>query len=1100
MSRGLTPWVLLTALTAACGGGDRKTPPKPDDGVVDLRGWDFDRDGPVKLCGEWKFAWRKDQAAFRRPGFDASGWSTIEVPKSFKDRFPSPFGYGWYHLRVRLRPQHGLAYAQEPVNSATALFVNGTRRFTLGHPAATRGAERPRLGHVIVPLPRSGEYVLALHVSNFHHHFGGLDSCPILGRRETLKKEQWEKDVVSILIIGIILMAGVFNLLLWIGRPKDRAPLFFALLCLTIAGRVFLVSGFMERLFAGDDVYLLRHRLEYITIPLSTALIPGFFYHLYPQDYHRLVMRVFQAVGLAFTAFILVTPQHTFTSWLALYNVVMLACLGYTIFIVIQCIRRGRQGGWVVITGFGVGALAALNLVLHAHASIGSVHLGNLGMAAFFLIQSSVIAVRYARSFRTAEHLSAHLQDEVSRKTQALRQQTEEALEAQQQAETAAARIEEADRLKTVFFQNISHELRTPLTLLLGPLEQLQAADLERLSAEDLNRRFEAMERSGHRLLRLVNQLLDFARLEAGGRQVTFHEVDVTELLGPVVDAFRDIAKERTLRLGLKAPPEVPRLRVDVEAFEKAITNLVTNALKFTGEGGSVMVRVEPTDTEIQVSVKDTGIGIRAEDLPHIFDRFRQLDDAATRHYEGTGIGLALAKELIERSGGTLTVRSEPGLGSTFTLHLPRGEAHVEKRDVLAEEPAPAPGRETRSAVLALAAELGLETPEPKIPAPRTPAGDAPRDGARLPLLVVEDNADMRRLVRTLFQDEYRVIEAENGAEGLAAAREHAPAVVIADLMMPEMDGHEMLRALREDPDLAQTPVLLLTAKAGVAPKIEGLRQGADDYVSKPFDLQELRARVANLVRTRRQETALQETNQQLRDLQSTLQEETVRQSLALDRARQLGRSLPPSLVQAVLEGEAAVSAARERRRLSLFRIELRGFRTTGIEPGELTALLNGYLTAMMELAHTQGATVDHVVRDRVSGFFGAPESAGPEQDAARAIHLARDLWRQARDLCRGWETILPDAPPRPTVVVHSGMATVGTFGPASRLEYTAVGLAADQADALIASSPAGSAVCTLTTWKLVPKPGAERTAGEVTLPGRDAPMPLYRLDDGNGK
>ncbi len=408
--------------------------------------------------------------------------------------------------------------------------------------------------------------------------------------------------------------------------------------------------------------------------------------------------------------------------------------------------------------------------------------------------------------------------------------------------------MEQADRLRAMegvksrFFVNISHEFRTPLTLILGPLQDALDGAFGPVD-ERLQQQHRIMQRNATRLLRLINQLLDLSRLEAGRLELHAHRADLVPLLKRLVATFASRAERNGVQLQFHAAPEPVELYFDADKLEKVFINLLSNAFTFTPEGGKIRVAVEQGADKaggfVEVTVRDTGHGIPAEALPHLFDRFYQVDRSTTRMHEGTGIGLALVKELVVLHGGEVRAESEAGFGSTFFVRLPLGSDHLDPA-VLAEETP-----EAASAPPALVESGPLEA-SPQDDPEETPPQDAPL------VLVVEDNADMRAYLKAHLAGSYQIEEAEDGAQGLARARATQPALVISDVMMPQMDGYALCRALKTDEKLNHIPVILLTAKADEASKLEGLETGADDYLYKPFNAQELLARVENLIEIRR--------------------------------------------------------------------------------------------------------------------------------------------------------------------------------------------------------------------------------------------------------
>jgi PAS domain S-box-containing protein len=397
-----------------------------------------------------------------------------------------------------------------------------------------------------------------------------------------------------------------------------------------------------------------------------------------------------------------------------------------------------------------------------------------------------------------------------------------------------AAALSELDRAKTAFFSNVSHEFRTPLTLMLGPLEELQAAALP----EPSRALVEAAQRNGQRLLKLVNTLLDFARIEAGRVQASYEPTDLAALTADLASNFRSACERAGLRLTVDCPPLAQPAYVDREMWEKIVLNLVSNAFKFT-LAGAIDVAVKETSGHLRLTVSDTGSGIPAEELPHMFERFHRVQAARGRSHEGSGIGLALVNELVKLHGGSIVVESTPDRGSRFTVTLPKGSAHLPAERVKA----PREASSTAARAGAYVAEALGWLPDGVSARP-----SRPRTAQRV--VVADDNADMREYVRRLLIDQYEVEAVADGRAALAAARTRRPELIISDVMMPQLDGFGLIRELRADPELAAIPVILLSARAGEEARLEGLGKGADDYLVKPFSPRELLVRVGALVRS----------------------------------------------------------------------------------------------------------------------------------------------------------------------------------------------------------------------------------------------------------
>ena len=419
------------------------------------------------------------------------------------------------------------------------------------------------------------------------------------------------------------------------------------------------------------------------------------------------------------------------------------------------------------------------------------------------------------------------------------------------------------DQAKTIFFSDVSHEFRTPLTLMLGPLADALADRVQPLPPRQRERLVIA-ERSGLRLLRLVNTLLDFARIEAGRVEAVYEPLDLAALTADLASAFRSAMEAAGLRFVVDCPPLAAPVWVDREMWEKIVLNLLSNAFKFT-LAGEVTVSLRGSDGGVELLVSDTGSGIPPAELPRVFERFHRVRGAHARTQEGTGIGLALVADLARLHGGAVTARSKEGRGSTFSVTLPWGNAHL---------PAERLGSARTLGSTALGAASFVQEALRWLPADKArhaSLGDPPaaaqsaHRGAtpdlhpeRSPeILIADDNADMRDYLQGILGDRYRVRAVADGHTALQAVERRLPDLVLSDVMMPGLDGLGLLAALRADPRTAAIPVILLSARAGEEAAVAGLRAGADDYLVKPFAARELLARVgAHLALARvRQET-----------------------------------------------------------------------------------------------------------------------------------------------------------------------------------------------------------------------------------------------------
>ena len=429
-----------------------------------------------------------------------------------------------------------------------------------------------------------------------------------------------------------------------------------------------------------------------------------------------------------------------------------------------------------------------------------------------------------------------------------------EALKAsRQELEKTCEKLQDYDRAKSRFFANISHELRTPTTFILGPVEMFIDGELGWITS-DQEKYLRVIHRNATRLLNIITRLMDLIKSESGSIELIRQRNDFVKFVHDIVNSALIIAEKKSLKLTFSADPTIPQFFFDANKMEDVVYNLLSNAFKFTRKG-EITVSCSERYGSVLVKVTDTGCGIPTASLPRVFDRFYQVDNEASRVGTGTGIGLALVKDWVELHGGKVWVESEEGRGTAVSLTIP-----IQTQEKI-ERPSPRMNREERRRkerrrVIEEALAIESEMPQE--------IGSQAREGCRI--LIVDDNLDMLTLISDQLKSDYDCCFAKDGAEGISRARAEHPDLIISDIMMPVKDGYQLCRELKGDAQTAPIPIILLTAKGSLSDKIEGLEEGADDYLTKPFSKEELKARVRTLIRTRRLQKALQAANRQLED------------------------------------------------------------------------------------------------------------------------------------------------------------------------------------------------------------------------------------------
>ena len=395
-----------------------------------------------------------------------------------------------------------------------------------------------------------------------------------------------------------------------------------------------------------------------------------------------------------------------------------------------------------------------------------------------------------------------------------------------------AKKLEELDGMKSDFFANISHEFRTPLTLILGPAEQILSEKVN----DAIHQNIMLIKRNAKHLLHLINELLDLSRLDAGKLNLKTTRQNLVSFVNRVVMSFESAAVLKSIKLTFSCSDIIIPVYFDSEKLETVLKNLISNAIKFTPPDHEISAHVlKVSDSMVQIKIRDTGIGIPEREISKIFDRFYQVKSAHTRLHGGTGIGLALAKQLVELHKGTLKVTSKVNLGTEAIIGLPLGNNHLSKDQIVEYETGKDEGTSNEDEIDEL------------IPKIKNHKVNTLIDNKDI-ILIVEDNTDVRDFIKSSLGNEYTYDEAENGEEGIKKAIELIPDLIISDVMMPILDGNEMTRQLKSDNKTSHIPIILLTAKSGLDNKIEGLETGADDYLTKPFEPKELQTRIKNLV------------------------------------------------------------------------------------------------------------------------------------------------------------------------------------------------------------------------------------------------------------
>ncbi|GAB3499777.1 hypothetical protein GCM10027341_23780 [Spirosoma knui] len=799
----------------------------------------------------WQFH-AGDDRRWASPAFDDRDWTPYGTDFDSSNPPSGWKGIGWFRLHFSLDslPADSLLAIRIDQLGASEVFLDGQRigRFgTIGQSPKTGADYCPSFEPITFQLDRAGQHLLVVRMATFRPYVtrwaryrqgfaSWLSSDDHMTAYVVGMMQIWSINLVSVFTPSLF---GLLHLFLFLVYPTRRSNLYYSLWLGTFACASTCV--YFDRLIANPVVI---QELTYGFWLANVGMALSSVVFIYSVCYPYFPRRVwgFYALALLLVVIVLLIREVNPVTWVFGFE---LLCLIEVMRVVVGAMLGRQPGVWLIGVGLlavGIAIFIGASDVLHIWPDNSLAQ--NMFLTVGFLTLPLCTSLYLARDFgQTSRNLERQLQqvEKLSAQTRAQEaeklkliagqnEQLEQTVrERTEQLQRQTDKFQELDAFKSRFFTNLTHEFRTPLTLILGPAEQL----LTQAQDPQIREKVNLIQRNGSRLLRLINQLLDLTKLEARKMSLSTTAGDLVRLVRSTLQSFESMANQKGVILQFQATQERLPMHFDRDKLEKILYNLLSNAIKFTSASGTVSVSLtngEPIpEGWIQLTVEDTGAGIPLTKQPYIFDRFYQADASDTREQEGTGIGLALTKELVELHGGTIQLSSQEGIGTLVTVRLPM-QAALSIEDVSEQLNLP---DQTTTFSTGIASE----------------SEDAPL------ILIIEDNDDVRAFIRSSLSgiDPYRIIEAANGETGLQLAQQQVPDLIITDLMMPKMDGYAVCKRIKQDERTSHIPVIMLTARADVDSKLEGLETGADTYLSKPFSQRELVAHLTNLIALRRQ-------------------------------------------------------------------------------------------------------------------------------------------------------------------------------------------------------------------------------------------------------
>ncbi len=669
--------------------------------ALDLRYTAAERD-VINLDGRWEFFW--DQIV--QPGEEGTltgllpvGGNWLMLGRQHLKQDLQGTGVASYRLRITgLAPrEQGYELRLPEAASAVKLYIYEESRpkeavvrsmGILGHNAAT---SVPHIQSMVVPFQPQAQnetWVILVQLANFHYARGGVRETPELGPTPYLQ-QQWSLEHDSYLLAsGALLLVGVYNFMIYTRRRKDKASLYLAIYCVLLSIRSFIAGDGYQLMQShpAEWVFAIKYKLEYWTILIPPVIFGMFLVQFFPTLEVRPVLPWLQVLAAVGSFIVLVTEARFYTTWLMVFQAAMVPSFIYNCWLIIAATRKNLDGARILFAGGVLLGLCVFYDIAVTQHIVSKPYTVQYGVLIFIVCLSQAVARRFAYTFDRVEHLSENLQLEVDQQTRRLQMQKNLLEEQQTQLINAHQELQQLDEQKTRFFSNISHELRTPLTLILGGLK---AAQRNEHVAENLDQ----AQRHGQRLFRLVNQLLDFQKLTMAHGHLRLQRIDVRHFVEESAKYFSEICRQKSITLNLdwvgagEGPVEILG---HIDSLEKILFNFLSNALKFTAQGGQITVTLSQQNRHVRITVTDNGVGIPKADQSRLFRLFSQIEGQHQEGKEGTGLGLALVKELTSKMNGRVGVFSEVGQGASFWVEFPGLQSEAPVVDLLYVDSDPA--------------------------------------------------------------------------------------------------------------------------------------------------------------------------------------------------------------------------------------------------------------------------------------------------------------------------------------------------------------------------------------------------------------------------
>ncbi|MEN8907810.1 MAG: ATP-binding protein [Clostridiales bacterium] len=809
---------------------------KVENGVLDLSNWSQKKDKVINLDGDWEFYWKqlltpydlKNNKVKKKPIMTRINKTLVNMDNSEINNY----GFGTFCLTLESNKNKDeiLGLYIPMIKSAIKVWVNEKLISEKGKVGKNSKTELQLYKNQVLLFNANTKTIkITIQMSNFHCYPGGITGDVKFGNVDELQKTYNNNLIFDSVIFGIILIIGFYHIMLFIFQRKEFATISFACFCFAVSFRVIVTGSCLILEYFPNINYELLKKLELANIPIICITLYMFFYFLYLEEFSKKVFKIFVYISVIyFLMFSILLPNFSVEyKILRSYHFILLTIGIYLVYNILKCAKKNKIGAKLNAFGFIILFIFVVYDIIVSNLMINKAFLLQLGIIIFIMIQASVIALRFSKIFLRVSQLSEKL------------------------------RI--MDKMKDEFLATTSHELRTPLNGIIGISESLLDGVTGTLN-EETNKNLEIILSSGKRLASLVNDILDFSKVKNNDLILQLKQVDIKQICKLVIDVIEYSYTNKNLEIIDAIPDNMPYIIGDENRLEQILYNLIGNAIKFT-KSGYIKLSSKVLKDHIEICIEDTGIGIPNDKFDKLFNLFEQIDSSVSREYGGTGLGLSITKQLVELHNGKIWVESTLGKGSKFYFTVPLVEG--ENKSLIPEES----NFSQKKYMESFAFESSLSNSLLD-----TVKDVTSTEKQNVKILVVDDEkVNLQVLSNHLRLNNYGVQIAMDGVEALKKIEAESFDLILLDVMMPKLSGFEVCKKIRETYNLYELPILMLTAKSLKQDMLVGFKLGANDYVLKPFDKDELNSRIKILLTVKKLTNNIVNLNIELDDTQKEL-------------------------------------------------------------------------------------------------------------------------------------------------------------------------------------------------------------------------------------